>query len=53
MFVSMGKMKKNGIILYKIIFDHNKGCWKWNLWCTPVKIHNTDTDQLVIGEKRS
>ena len=26
--------------------------WKWNLWCTPAKAHNMDTNQLVIGDKK-
>ena len=42
----------NGIVLYKIIFRDKKECWKWNLWCTPVKIHNMDADQLVFGTKK-
>ena len=47
-----GKMSKIGIVLYKIIFDDRKGHWKWNLWCTSVKVHNVDTDQLEFSDKK-
>ena len=53
MFASKGKTWKNGIVLHKVIFDDKKGFWKWNLWCTPVKALNMDTDQHVCGDKRS
>ena len=46
------KHGNNGIVLYKIIFDDKKGHWKGNLWCTPVKIHNMDTDPLAFDDKK-
>ena len=45
-------MSKNGIVLYKTIFDDKEECWKWNLSCTPVKVHNKYTDQLLFGDKK-
>ena len=49
--INRKKHGNNGIALCKIIVDDKKGCWKWNLLCTPVKVHNMDTDQLVFGDK--
>ena len=41
------KHGRYGISPYNIIFDDKKGCWRWNLWCTPVKVHHhMNTDQL-------
>ena len=42
----------NGIVLCKIIFDDKEGHWKLNLLCTPVKVHNVDTDQLAFCDKK-
>ena len=47
MFVLMGDN-----VLCKIIFDDKKGCWKWNLGCTPVKVHNIETDKLIFGNEK-
>ena len=45
-------MKTIGNALYKIIFAGKEGCWKWNLWCTPVKVHHhINNNQVLFGDK--
>ena len=43
---------KNGIAFDKIIFDDKKGYWKWNHWCTTVKVHcHIENGQVVFCNK--
>ena len=40
------------LVLQHIKSDNEKkGHWKWNLWCTPVKVYNENIDQHGFGDK--